>query len=230
MTEAHHEMLSAAMDGALSRDELRFLLRRLDHDAALLDAWSRYQVGSDGLRRQLPGLATSGFATRVMLAIDAEQGGAAQVRPQRGNWVRLSVGGAIAASVAVAALMVSQPTARDSARPAATVASSTPVRAASNTVSESSANAANLATVPSWLSTYPTYDLSQRASVSLGDPSQNPLFAQGSLQSAYPQHYSLNGTKHTTPNSDGSYLLLIDTPQTAPAVQSPARRVSPVGR
>ncbi len=39
MTEANMENLSAAMDGELSREELRFLLRRLDHDDSLLEVW-----------------------------------------------------------------------------------------------------------------------------------------------------------------------------------------------
>ncbi len=121
MTEANMETLSAAMDGELSKEELRFLLRRLDHDASLLQVWSRYHVAGDGLRRQLPAVAGSHFATRVMQLIEDDPS-ASQTNPKHRDWLRLSVGGAIAASVAVAALMISQPTA-DSRRPAPLTAS-----------------------------------------------------------------------------------------------------------
>src|SRR5580698_4462412 len=111
MSDPNMENLSAAMDGELSKEELRFLLRRLDHDSSLLQVWTRYHVVGDSLRQQLPSLAGSGFATRVMQLIEDEQAVSSEIAPHRRDWLRLSVGGAIAASVAVAALMVSQPTA-----------------------------------------------------------------------------------------------------------------------
>ena len=43
------EQLSALMDGDLSRDETRFLLRRLDADTDLARSWSHYQIASDVL-------------------------------------------------------------------------------------------------------------------------------------------------------------------------------------
>ncbi|MBE1161169.1 sigma-E factor negative regulatory protein [Dyella acidiphila] len=219
MSEANKETLSAAMDGELSRDELRFLLRRLDRDASLMDAWARYHVAGDGLRRQLPGVASAGFAARVMDVIEGEQA-APQVSPRRRDWLRLSVGGAIAASVAVAALMVSQPTAPDSEHSPTTASVSpqtTHASIASAAVSASGASNEGLAVVPPSLSAYSASGLSQRASVTLGDPSDNPLFQR------YPasQRYSVNGYRALN-NHDGSYLLLIDTPQAKAAVQNPA--------
>jgi sigma-E factor negative regulatory protein RseA len=224
MSEANMENLSAAMDGQLSKDELRFLLRRLDRDASQLDAWARYHVAGDSLRRQVSVVASTGFAARVMEVIEGEQA-VVESTPKRRDWLRLSVGGAIAASVAVAALMVSQPTALDSehAAPATAgvapqstrmgtaLASVKPVNRASNDV---------LAAVPPSLSAYSASGLSQRASVTLGSPSDNPLFQQ------YPagQRYSINGYR-TLNNRDGSYLLLIDTPQAKAAVQNPVYRV-----
>lgn len=224
MTEANMENLSAAVDGELSREELRFLLRRLDHDASLTQAWARYHVAGDGLRRQLPAMASDDFAARVMLAIEGEQ--AAAKSPRR-DWLRLSLGGAIAASVAVAALMVSQPTAPDAERPTrlatsgaalsqgaragASLASAGPVlaaRPASNEV---------LASVPPSLSPYSASALSQRATATLGDLSDDPLF-----QRYYRPNYSTQGYKALN-NQDGSYLLLIDTPQARPAAAQGAR-------
>jgi sigma-E factor negative regulatory protein RseA len=218
MTEANMETLSAAMDGELSKEELRFLLRRLDHDAALLQVWTRYHVGGDGLRGQVPAMASAGFATRVMQLIESEQSVAATA-PKRRDWLRLSMGGAIAASVAVAALMVSQPTAPDPSRPASLTAkvASRAVPSAGGQVAATQANSSTmLAAVPPSLSLYPASGLSQRASVTLGDPSDNPLF-QGYSTDNQPRF--MNGY-HTLSNHDGSYLLLIDTPQANAAAQS----------
>jgi sigma-E factor negative regulatory protein RseA len=221
MTEANMETLSAAMDGELSREELRFMLRRLDHDASLLQVWTRYHVGADGLRRQLPAMASAGFASRVMQLIEDEQS-ASLATPKRRDWLRLSVGGAIAASVAVAALMVSQPTARDSGLPAPLTAKVTPSDVPSSSIpatATESRTGTMLAAVPPSLSLYPASGLSQRASVTLGNPSDNPLFQRYPVDSS--QRYFMNGYR-TLNNHDGSYLLLIDTPQANAAAQNQA--------
>ncbi|NMW24212.1 sigma-E factor negative regulatory protein, partial [Rhodanobacter denitrificans] len=72
MNQDTREGLSAGIDGELSKEQLRFLLRRLEHDASLQQAWTRYHIARDGLRRQLPSMAQPGFAARVMLAIEQE--------------------------------------------------------------------------------------------------------------------------------------------------------------
>ena len=59
------EHLSAGIDGELSHEELRFLLRRLDHDGELRRTWVSYHVARDGLRKQLPPLAEAGFVSRA---------------------------------------------------------------------------------------------------------------------------------------------------------------------
>lgn len=106
MSEANREILSAGMDGELSREEIRFLLRRLEADPVLADTWARFHVGRDGLRKEVTTLVSGDFASRVMAAIEGEPADAAM--PRR-RWLHWSAGGAIAASVAVAALMLSQP-------------------------------------------------------------------------------------------------------------------------
>lgn len=216
MTEANMENLSAAMDGELPREELRFLLRRLDHDASMQRTWARYHVAGESLRRQLPAVASVDFASRVMAAIEGEH---ATTKAPRRDWLRLSLGGAIAAGVAVAALMVSQPTAPDTEHPARLATNSGAASAGARTsASLAAANAVHasndpLAAIPPSLSPYSASALSQRASVTLGDPADSPLFQR------YPsQTYSIHGYKALN-NQDGSYLLLIDTPQARPAAQ-----------
>lgn len=226
MSEANMENLSAAMDGELSKEELRFFLRRLDHDASLVQAWTRYHVAGESLRRQLPAVTSAGFAARVMVAIEGEQ---TAIKSSKRDWLRLSLGGAIAASVAVAALMVSQPTAPDSERPSRLAANGVMSQSARTGASLAAANvtavthASNdvLAAVPPSLSPYSASTLSQRASVTLGDPSDNPLFQRYRSQ-AYPMQDSMQGYKALN-NQDGSYLLLIDTPQPRPATAQGAR-------
>lgn len=81
MSEANREFLSAGMDGELSREEIRFLLRRLDADQGLNEPWSRYHVARDGLRRESAPPVSRDFASRVMAAIEAESAIAVPAAP-----------------------------------------------------------------------------------------------------------------------------------------------------
>jgi sigma-E factor negative regulatory protein RseA len=201
MNNPIREDLSAGVDGQLSKEELRFLLRRLDHDASLQQAWARYHVARDGLRRELPTLASADFAERVMLAIEQQ---AMPSVTRRGHWLRWSAGGAIAASVAAAALMVGQPTAdvertaMPSAHRAVAAVSPTATTTASQTLP---------ATVPPWLSGNSAGLLSQQASATLGAPLSNSPsnYVQG--LSGFPHRYRMLDKK------DGSYLLLLGPAQ-----------------
>jgi sigma-E factor negative regulatory protein RseA len=198
------ESLSVAIDGELSREQLRFLLRRLDHDPELQQTWTRYHVARDGLRRQLPPLADAGFAERVMLAIGAESAPAATTT-RRSHWLHWSTGGVIAASVAAAALMLGQPTG-DAERMTAAVAQ--PDHAVA--VAASAGKPAIPAVVPPWLSGNSAGLLSQRASATLGAPfGSNSNYAR--RLPVYPPMHRYR----TLDNNDGSYLLLLDPEQQA---------------
>ena len=199
------EGLSASIDGELSKEQLRFLLRRLDHDPALQQTWTRYHIARDSLRQQLSPMAQAGFAERVMLAIGEEPMPAAATR--RRHWLHWSTGGVIAASVAAAALMIGQPTG-DAER--ITAASATPQRSAVAVVTPASKPAAP-ALVPPWLSGNSAGLLSQQASATLGAPfgSNQPSYARRlSTYPSMPRYRTLD-------NNDGSYLLLLDPEQQA---------------
>ncbi|MEW9623225.1 sigma-E factor negative regulatory protein [Rhodanobacter geophilus] len=199
------EHLSAGIDGELSHEELRFLLRRLDHDGELRRTWVSYHVARDGLRRQLPALAEAGFVSRVMLAIEQESVAAAAPRQHR--WLRWSAGGAIAAGVAAAALMIAQPTAdteRHAAPMTAQAAPKMPARSAPAALPQPS----EVAVVPPWLSGKAPGLLSQQASATLGAPASTDFSSYG--RGALPfraQRY------RTLDNHDGSYLILLDPAQ-----------------
>lgn len=208
------ENLSAGVDGELSKEAMRFLLRRLDHDAALQQSWANYNVARDSLRKQLPLMASAGFASRVMLAIDAES---APVIARRSGWLRWSAGGAIAASVAAAALLIGQPTA-DVDRSVPLASNTAAAVSSERTVASVKTDAP--ATVPSWLSGNSVGMLSQQASATLGAlPGESEAGYGSKRLSGYP----LMHRYRTLNNNDGSYLLLLD-PQQQPVGQYPARQ------
>jgi sigma-E factor negative regulatory protein RseA len=112
MNQQMQEQLSALMDGELERDETRFLLKRLSDDRLsdgmqISARWARYHVARQALRRQDIAVLVPGFADAVMARLDLERQ-VAQSHPVS-NWLRWGAGGAIAASVAVAALVVTRP-------------------------------------------------------------------------------------------------------------------------
>src|ERR1700722_19561574 len=104
MSANYQEHLSALMDGELSRDETRFLLRRLEADAQLATSWSSYQIISQVMQKRFAAPMRANFAEAVMVSIAAEK-----VQANRGGLLRWAGGGAIAAAVAVFALTATRP-------------------------------------------------------------------------------------------------------------------------
>jgi len=102
------EHISCLMDGEISRETGRFLVRRLGADQALSATWARYHLVRDCLRHQEGGLAGESLANRVRQAIENES---LPARPRRvaGAWLRPVVGAAVAASVALMAIVAVGP-------------------------------------------------------------------------------------------------------------------------
>lgn len=116
------EQLSALLDGELDNDRSRFLLRRLQHDAALADTLSRWQLAGDVLRGQGSAAASDGFVARFSARLAAEAAPTTRLQPQAprpetsaladkpaeakrpAHW-RYFAGGAMAASFAFAAFI-----------------------------------------------------------------------------------------------------------------------------
>jgi sigma-E factor negative regulatory protein RseA len=105
MNKQIDEQLSALADGELERDQMRFLLRSVAVDPALPLRWERYHVARQALRRQETFVLRPGFAAAVMQQLAQEPA----LRARGGQWLRWGTGGAIAASVAVAALVLTRP-------------------------------------------------------------------------------------------------------------------------
>lgn len=206
MTQDQREHLSAGIDGELAREELRFLLRRFEHDAELGRAWSRYHLARDGLRRQLPALASAGFAARVERAIaeESQQAAAAHGPGRRApHWLRWSAGGAIAAGVAVAALMVARPVTDQEHAASAGLAQAGSPAVEAVAASEPTAPVA----VPPWLSGDTASRYSQQAAATFGE-------SYGEM--ALPYARSLSPYRLQSAPAPG-YLLLVDPQQRAAA-------------
>lgn len=212
MNQDARESLSAGMDGELPAEQLRFLLRRLDHDTSLRQAWSGYHFARDGLRREALLLASSGFATRVMLAIEQDAHAGKPVG-RRHHWLRWSGGGVIAAGVAVAALMISQP-AGDPGR----LDPSTNPGARQVAVETQAIRPVVPPSVPPWLSGNSAGLLSQQAAATLGGRLDGNQARNSRRLSAYPAIHRYR----TLDNNDGSYLLLLDPAQ--PGVPDASRQ------
>ncbi|MEO7431698.1 MAG: sigma-E factor negative regulatory protein [Dokdonella sp.] len=189
MNEHIHEQISALMDGQLERDETRFLLKRLPADHALAARWSRYHVARQALRRQDITATGVSFAEGVMARLDADQ--PALHAPGVSRWMRWSAGGAIAASVAVAALVVTRPVgdvspAAGGASTRTMVQQGAPIPVA--TVAASTSYPAGF--LPPLLAPNAPVDASP---VSFGTDSLEPLTVDPRMQSYLIRHYQAAG-------------------------------------
>lgn len=150
---AERENLSALVDGELSRDEVRFMLRRTGASASLRAAWTRYHVIGDGLRHEACVLADGDFVARVMQEIGNAAGATGgRVHGRGHHWLRWSAGGAIAAGVAAVALVLVQPQMRQAPATAAPEAA----RVAASQPATPPAQRMVAPTVPRWLSASPS--------------------------------------------------------------------------
>lgn len=103
MTDTHTQDLSDLLDGELPPDRAAFLLRRVGNDPGLGAQWGRWQVASAAMRRTPQRMLPDAFSDGVMAALAGES------RPAAGRaWsvLRWAGGAAVAASVALAALLL----------------------------------------------------------------------------------------------------------------------------
>lgn len=113
MNDQTREYISTLMDGEISRETGRFLVRRLGSDEELCETWARYHLVRDCLRHQDGGLSSDDLCSRVNRALRDEPQKSVRRFPVR--WLKPAVGAAIAASVTLMAVL-----AVDSGAPGAT--------------------------------------------------------------------------------------------------------------
>jgi sigma-E factor negative regulatory protein RseA len=96
------------MDGEISTETGRFLVRRLGADREMRDTWARYHLLRDCLRYQEGELAVHDLCGKVQQALAGE---APQVAPRRFTtaWLKPVAGVAVAASVALMAVFAVGP-------------------------------------------------------------------------------------------------------------------------
>lgn len=221
MNQTIHEQLSALMDGELERDETRFLLKRLATDQELPLRWARYHIVRQTLRRQELTALPAGFAAGVMARLDAES--IAHARPT--TWLRWGAGGAIAASVAVAALVLTRPLGESAAPgPGALVARNTPPSSAPISVAPVSATtASNDFQAPLLAPNRPV----ETAPVSFGSDLGQPVAIDPRLQSYLIRHYQAAGA-----NGQSAFVpyVLLTAPQRDAAAQAQPVETVPQNR
>ncbi|HET6906225.1 MAG TPA: sigma-E factor negative regulatory protein [Rhodanobacteraceae bacterium] len=209
--------LSALMDGELGAEPARFLLRRMEHDPELARTWSRWHL----IRACLNGERNAVHADPVRLAgagsndeevFSARVLQAVQARPQtRRHWARYIGGGAIAASVAAAALILSVPQATSTD----TILASAPERATgaaahAGVIAAASVSAKHETALPPWLNGRQPMFLAARPAAA------NAAFGGGLLQPGYLQQaaYAPDAGASVLTNEPGTvgtlpYMILL---------------------
>jgi sigma-E factor negative regulatory protein RseA len=108
MSKESREHLSSLMDGEISRETGRFLVRRLGSDSELRMTWARYHLVRDCLRHHEGSLAGDDLNRNIKQALADEEVRAAPRRLAAG-WLKPITGAAIAASVALMAIVTVGP-------------------------------------------------------------------------------------------------------------------------
>jgi sigma-E factor negative regulatory protein RseA len=128
MTTESREHLSCLMDGEISRETGRFLVRRLGADEELCATWARYHVVRDCLRNGDGGVSGEDLSRRVRQALERESPPAA-ARRSLPSWLKPVTGVAMAASVALMAIVAVGPGRQASPEPASSLAEGAPAAA-----------------------------------------------------------------------------------------------------
>jgi sigma-E factor negative regulatory protein RseA len=126
MTDRIREQMSALLDGELPQDEVGLLVRRLERDTVLRQAFGHYVLAGEVLRSPGGPLASSGFAAAVSAAIDEAPAQLDRTRPDASSegrwWSKPAFATAVAATAAIFAVLIVQTGVQQP--PAASVAAS----------------------------------------------------------------------------------------------------------
>ncbi|MEO8458913.1 MAG: sigma-E factor negative regulatory protein [Dokdonella sp.] len=212
------EQMSWLMDGELPRDQTRFLLKRVASDGQLSACWARFHIIRQVLRKHELVVLSGDFADRVWARIEADSTLSISVR--RGPWLRWASGSAIAASVAIAALLVTQPATNNKSSTDNQVATVAAVR------SLSPASAGPLASSPAAASTAPPeFRLPLAASMAIPASASTTDFSQPGMIDQRLQSYLLRHYQATAPVGQSSvvpYLLIATPPRQEAIIPAPA--------
>lgn len=128
MNQESTEHLSSLMDGEVSQETGRFLVRRLGADGEWRRTWARYHLIRDCLRHQDGKFVHNELSSRVQLALSGEPDVPVRHSAGLAGWVKPIAGAAVAASVAlIAVLTVSGEIPSGSTAPSQEITQSAPV-------------------------------------------------------------------------------------------------------
>ncbi len=105
MSDQSKQNISQLMDGELSRDCSRFLLKRMHHDADFRQSWNHYHLLRSAVQQDSQAPLMLNLGGRVVQRLQSgSESLNNSVKPARG-WLKAMTGSAIAASVALLAVL-----------------------------------------------------------------------------------------------------------------------------
>ncbi|MFV0543827.1 MAG: sigma-E factor negative regulatory protein [Marinicella pacifica] len=105
MSDQSKQNMSQLMDGELSRDCSRFLLKRMQHDGHFRQSWHHYHLLRSAVQQDHEAPLMYNLGSRVVQKLQVESATVQPAnKPSRG-WLKALTGSAIAASVALVAVI-----------------------------------------------------------------------------------------------------------------------------
>ncbi|MFC3193685.1 sigma-E factor negative regulatory protein [Marinicella sediminis] len=108
MSDKSNQNMSELMDGELSSDCSKFLIKRMQSDDQLSRSWHNYHMLRSGLQKDHNAPLMSDLGAQVVARIQ-QQPPMVEELATSGGWFRSVAGGAIAASVALFAVLMLTP-------------------------------------------------------------------------------------------------------------------------
>ncbi|KAA3639298.1 MAG: hypothetical protein DWP95_10710 [Proteobacteria bacterium] len=105
MSEQSKQNISDLMDGELSRDCSRFLLKRMNHDADFRRSWNHYHLLRSAVQQDSQAPLMLDLGNRVVQRLQQSSASVVQSPKSGHRWLKTITGSAIAASVALLAVM-----------------------------------------------------------------------------------------------------------------------------
>jgi sigma-E factor negative regulatory protein RseA len=105
MSDQSKQNISLLMDGELSRDCSRFLLKRMHHDVDFRQSWNHYHLMRSAVQQDSQAPLMHDLGSRVVQRLQSDSELISHsAKPGRG-WLKAMTGSAIAASVALLAVL-----------------------------------------------------------------------------------------------------------------------------
>jgi sigma-E factor negative regulatory protein RseA len=105
MSDQSKQNISQLMDGELSRDCSRFLLKRMNHDGDFRQSWNHYHVLRSAVQQDGQAPLMHNLGSRVVQRLQSDSVSLADSKKSGRGWLKAMTGSAIAASVALLAVM-----------------------------------------------------------------------------------------------------------------------------